>query len=69
MFSWRCFPFVDSTPRAYWLKASNAAPLISTSVGTFPANVYAGIIGIGLCGFVLDQALLTLRRHIIYSNR
>jgi hypothetical protein len=28
--------FVDSTPRAYRLKASNAAPLISTSVGTFP---------------------------------
>src|SRR6266700_28129 len=36
MFSWRCFPFVDSTPRAYRLKASNAAPLISTSVGTSP---------------------------------
>jgi hypothetical protein len=29
-------PFVDSTPRAYRLKASNAAPLISTSAGTFP---------------------------------
>src|SRR5712691_10015232 len=36
MFSWRCFPFVDSTPRAYRLKASNAAPLISTSAGTIP---------------------------------
>src|SRR5438046_4355141 len=36
MCSWRCFPFVDSTPRAYRLKASNAAPLISTSAGTFP---------------------------------
>jgi hypothetical protein len=36
MSSWRCFPFVDSTPRAYRLKASNAAPLISTLVGTFP---------------------------------
>jgi hypothetical protein len=36
MFSWRCFPFVDSTPRAYRLKASNAAPLISTLAGTFP---------------------------------
>jgi hypothetical protein len=36
MFSWRCFPFVDSTPRAYRLKASNAAPLISTSAGTSP---------------------------------
>jgi hypothetical protein len=30
---------VDSTPRAYRLKASNAAPLISTSVGTFPKNL------------------------------
>src|SRR5712692_9966144 len=36
MCSWRCFPFVDSTPRAYRLKASNAAPSISTSTGTFP---------------------------------
>ena len=26
MSSWRCFPFVDSAPRAYRLKASNAAP-------------------------------------------
>ena len=24
--SWRCFPFVESAPRAYRLKASNAAP-------------------------------------------
>src|SRR5712691_6468828 len=39
MFSWRCFPFVDSTPRAYRLKASNAAPLISTSAGTIPELV------------------------------
>src|SRR3981081_994249 len=36
MSSWRCFPFVDSTPRAYRLKASNAAPSSSTSTGTFP---------------------------------
>src|SRR6516164_8708919 len=36
MFSWRCFPFVESAPRAYRLKASNAAPLSSTSAGTFP---------------------------------
>jgi hypothetical protein len=28
--------FVDSTPRAYRLKVSNAAPSISTSDGTFP---------------------------------
>jgi NitT/TauT family transport system permease protein len=33
------------------------------------ANVYAGILVIGLCGFVLDQALLTLRRYIIYWQR
>jgi hypothetical protein len=36
MFSWRCFPFVESAPRAYRLKASNAAPLSSTSAGTLP---------------------------------
>jgi hypothetical protein len=36
MFSWRCFPFVESSPRAYRLKASNAAPSSSTSVGTIP---------------------------------
>src|SRR6476620_4731422 len=36
MFSWRCFPSVESAPRAYRLKASNAAPLSSTSGGTFP---------------------------------
>jgi hypothetical protein len=33
-FPWRCFPFADSTPRAYRLKVSNAAPLFSTSAGT-----------------------------------
>src|SRR5258705_13278647 len=38
MFSWRCFPFVESAPRAYRLKASNAAPLSSTSAGTFPSK-------------------------------
>jgi hypothetical protein len=26
VFPWRCFPFVDSAPRAYRLKVSNAAP-------------------------------------------
>jgi hypothetical protein len=31
--------FVDSTPRAYRLKASNAAPLISTLAGTFPQGM------------------------------
>src|SRR5215470_12568417 len=39
MFSWRCFPFVESASRAYRLKASNAAPLSSTSAGTFPLAV------------------------------
>ena len=29
-------PFVDSTPRAYRLKASNAAPPISTFAGAIP---------------------------------
>jgi hypothetical protein len=31
--------FVESAPRAYRLKASNAAPPISTSIGTIPADV------------------------------
>jgi hypothetical protein len=30
---------VESAPRAYWLKASNAAPPISTSVGTIPRRL------------------------------
>src|SRR4051812_2180024 len=38
MFSWRCFPFVESAPRAYRLKASNAAPSSSTSTGTIPVQ-------------------------------
>src|SRR6266508_6146728 len=38
MSSWRCFPFVDSAPRAYRLKASNAAPSSSTSTGTIPTK-------------------------------
>jgi putative ABC transport system substrate-binding protein len=38
MSSWRCFPFVESAPRAYRLKASNAAPSSSTSAGTFPGK-------------------------------
>jgi hypothetical protein len=29
---------VESAPRAYRLKASNAAPLSSTSAGTFPSS-------------------------------
>jgi hypothetical protein len=33
---WRCFPFVESAPRAYRLKASNAAPPISTFAGAIP---------------------------------
>ena len=34
--SWRCFPLVESVPRAYRLKASNAASSISTMIGTSP---------------------------------
>jgi NitT/TauT family transport system permease protein len=33
------------------------------------ANVYAAIFVIGVCGFVLDQALLFARRHIVYWQR
>jgi hypothetical protein len=40
----RCFPFVESAPRAYRLKASNAASPISTSIGTTPLRVRLGDI-------------------------
>jgi ABC-type nitrate/sulfonate/bicarbonate transport system permease component len=33
------------------------------------ANVYAAIIVIGLCGLVLDQALLLVRRRAVYWQR
>jgi len=33
------------------------------------ANVYAAIIVIGICGLLLDQALLLLRRHAVYWQR
>ncbi len=33
------------------------------------ANVYAAIFVIGVCGFVLDQALLLARRRIVYWQR
>jgi NitT/TauT family transport system permease protein len=33
------------------------------------ANVYAAILVIGLCGFVLDRALLLLRRKIVHWER
>jgi len=33
------------------------------------ANVYAAIIVIGICGLLLDQALLLLRRHVVYWQR
>ena len=33
------------------------------------ANVYAAIIVIGLCGLVLDQALLLLRHRAVYWQR
>src|SRR6266581_2810650 len=50
VFPWRCFPFADSTPRAYRLKVSNAAPLFSTSAGTFRMNCH-------------EPHLQILRRH------
>jgi NitT/TauT family transport system permease protein len=33
------------------------------------ANVYAAIFVIGICGFILDQALLLVRRRLIYWQR
>ena len=33
------------------------------------ANVYAAIIVIGICGLVLDQALLLLRRRAVHWQR
>jgi hypothetical protein len=36
--------FVESAPRAYRLKASNAASPISTSSGTIPQMTYADMI-------------------------
>jgi NitT/TauT family transport system permease protein len=33
------------------------------------ANVYAAIVVIGICGLLLDQGLLLLRRHAIYWQR
>jgi NitT/TauT family transport system permease protein len=33
------------------------------------ANVYAAIIVIGICGLVLDQALLILRHRVVYWQR
>jgi hypothetical protein len=56
MFSWRCFPFVDSTPQAYRLKASNAAPPISTSAGTSPIERMEGILREGTGGSSLAEA-------------
>src|ERR1035437_5500207 len=41
--------FVDSTPRAYRLKASNAAPPISTFPGAIPAAVADMFVGGVLC--------------------
>src|SRR6516164_935343 len=58
MFSWRCFPFVESAPRAYRLKASNAAPLSSTSAGTFP-----------VLDQVTDFRTITAWLHGFYSGR
>jgi hypothetical protein len=40
--------FVDSTPRAYRLKASNAAPPISTFPGAIPILRPGGLIEIDL---------------------
>jgi hypothetical protein len=36
--------FVESAPRAYRLKASNAAPPISTSIGTIPTPARRGVL-------------------------
>jgi len=33
------------------------------------ANVYAAIFVIGICGFILDQALLLVRRRLVYWQR
>ena len=33
------------------------------------SNVYAAIVTIGVCGFALDQALLMLRRRVVYWQR
>lgn len=33
------------------------------------ANVYAAIVIIGVCGFLLDQALLLVRRRVVYWQR
>jgi hypothetical protein len=35
------FSFVDSAPRAYWLKVSDACPPFSTSTGTSPPRLYS----------------------------
>src|SRR5712692_8951223 len=41
--------FVDSAPRAYWLKVSNARPPISTSTGTSPSGTQeAGTFALAL---------------------
>jgi hypothetical protein len=60
MFSWRCFPFVESAPRAYRLKASNAAPLSSTSAGTFPG---CGSAPLGNTGKLI-AALAAILRYL-----
>jgi NitT/TauT family transport system permease protein len=33
------------------------------------SNVYAAIVTIGVCGFALDQALLAVRRRVVYWQR
>jgi len=38
---------VESSPRAYRLKAGNAAPPISTSIGTFPRIAIRIVIALG----------------------
>jgi hypothetical protein len=47
---------VDSTPQAYRLKASNAAPPISTSAGTSPIERMEGILREGTGGSGLAEA-------------
>src|SRR5262249_48916489 len=67
MFSWRCFPFVESAPRAYRLKASNAAPHFSTKAGTFPVITCEAIARIdavlGGCAYLANTLRITARAN------
>src|SRR3981081_1025661 len=60
-------PFVDSTPRAYRLKASNAAPPISTFAGAIPLFDFIGFTDVWI-----DQCRNFTRRtflqHSLFYN-